>query len=92
MPSKPEHGILVVRVAPRSSLNKIAVLADGSLKVWITAPPVDGEANRALCELIAKRLKIAKSRVAVDAGESGRDKKIRIESMSTAEALEILGP
>ena len=92
MPSKPEHGILTIRVVPRSSQNKVAVLADGSLKVWTTAPPVDGEANRALCDLIAKRLKIAKTRVAVESGESGRDKKIRIESMSTAEALEILGP
>jgi uncharacterized protein len=91
MPSKPEYAILAVRVMPRSSQNKIAFDENGALKVWITAPPVDGEANRAVCDMIAKRLSIAKSRVAVESGESARDKKIRIDSMSSAEALKILG-
>ena len=70
-----------VRVQPRSSRNAIGVV-DGAVKVWLTAPPTDGQANAALCEIIAKKLGIAKSRVRVIRGETSRSKRLVIEGMT----------
>lgn len=70
-----------VKVQPRSSRNAIEVV-DGVVKVWLTAPPTDGQANAALCELMAKKLGIAKSRVQVIRGETSRSKHVEIEGLS----------
>ena len=50
----------------------------------VTAPPVDGRANRALCRLIAKRIGIAPSKVRVVQGEKSRDKVVEVEGVSAA--------
>jgi uncharacterized protein (TIGR00251 family) len=67
-----------VLVQPRASRAKIGPLHDGRLKVAVTSPPVDGEANAAVVELLAKTLGVAKSAVEVIAGASSRRKTIRI--------------
>lgn len=87
MSPRPEHAVVVVRVTPRSSQNRIEAQADETLKVWVTAPPVEGEANKAVCEAVAKRLRIAKSRVSVLSGDGSRDKRISIEGISLGEVL-----
>jgi uncharacterized protein YggU (UPF0235/DUF167 family) len=56
----------------------------------VTAPPVEGEANQAVCEIIAKKLKLAKSRVSVHSGDASRDKTILVEGISSERALTIL--
>ena len=48
----------------------------------LTAPPVEGAANRALCRLIARTVGVAPSRVAVVRGERSRDKVVRVEGLS----------
>ena len=59
-----------VRLQPRASRDEITGLRDdGVLVVRVTAPPVDGRANDALCKLLAKRLDVAPSRVSVVRGE-----------------------
>lgn len=75
---------LVVRVQPRSSRNAVQVV-EGTVKVWLTAPPTDGQANAALCELIADRVGVPKSAVSVIRGHSSRDKTLRIDGLSAAE-------
>jgi uncharacterized protein YggU (UPF0235/DUF167 family) len=50
----------------------------------VTAPPVDGRANRALCRLIGKRIGVAPSRVCVVHGERSRDKVLEVEGVSAA--------
>jgi uncharacterized protein (TIGR00251 family) len=70
---------LAVRVTPRSSRNEIvAVMNDGTIKVHITAPPVDDEANRELVKFMAEVLGIPKSKLEIVAGMSGRDKLISV--------------
>ena len=78
-----------VLVQPRASRAKLGPIHDGRLKVAVTAPPVDGEANAAVIELLAKQLGVAKSAVAVVAGESSRRKTVRVTgvSVSAVEAL-----
>ncbi len=75
---------LAVRVTPRASQNKIVeVLSDGTVKIHLAAPPVDGEANTQLIAFLADVLNIAKSRIEIVAGMSGRDKLISVLDMDT---------
>ncbi|HEY5158838.1 MAG TPA: DUF167 domain-containing protein [Anaerolineales bacterium] len=73
---------LAVRVTPRASRNEIVeVLNDGTIKVHLTAPPVEGKANEALIKFLADILDIPKSRLEVVAGAGGRDKIISVIDM-----------
>ena len=75
-----------VRVQPRSSQSKI-VVKDGEVKVWVTASPTDGQANAAVCELLADKLGIAKSRVVVLRGHTSRNKVLTVSEMRHEEIL-----
>ena len=56
-----------------------------TLRVRVTAPPVDGEANAAVCRLVARALGVAASRVTVVRGERSRDKVVRVSGVSLAD-------
>jgi len=76
---------LAVRVTPRASKNEIVeVLNDGTVKIHLTAPPVEGKANEALIKFLAEVLGVSPSRIEVVAGASGRDKLISVLEMDTA--------
>ena len=78
-----------VKVAPRAAREAIAGEHDGALKVSLTAPPVEGEANQALCSLLAKRLGVPKRAVVIVQGESARLKTVSVAGV-TAEAVHAL--
>ena len=67
-----------VRVQPRSSRDEVVRKPDGSLKVYMTAPPVDGKANEALTKLLAGEFGVAASRVRIVRGERSKDKVVEI--------------
>jgi len=70
---------ITVKVIPRSSRNEIAgVQEDGTIKIRLTAAPVEGQANKALVEFLAEVLDIAKSKIEIIGGLSGRNKLITI--------------
>lgn len=71
-----------VRVQPRSAQNKISGEIDGALKIKLTAPPVEGEANQELIKYLAKLLQISKSKISLIQGNTGRNKIIQIEDIS----------
>ena len=76
---------LAIRVVPRAKKNEIAqILNDGTLKIRVTAPPVEGKANRAVIELIARVLEIPANRVEIVAGESSREKLVSILELDAA--------
>jgi uncharacterized protein len=81
-----EEARIEVRVQTRAARQQIIGVRDGVLHVRVSAPPVGGAANRALCRLIAARAHIAPSRVHVIRGEHARTKLVRVDGMST-EAL-----
>src|SRR6476659_7679578 len=83
--------VLRVLVAPRSSSNKVLGLHDGMLKVALTAPPVDGAANKALVGFLAKVLGVSKSSVTLVAGETSRKKTVSVEGIEPKEAIRRLG-
>ncbi len=92
MPRKPDPGCEVnVKVNPRASRNKIEVADSANLHIWTTAPPTDGQANAAVCELIAKAAKVPKSSVAVVSGSISRFKRVSIEGLTLEVLLQRLG-
>ena len=78
-----------ILVQPRASRAKIGPMHDGRIKIAVTAPPVDGEANAAVIELLAKRLGIARGNIEVVAGASSRRKTIRIANVTEQQIAEL---
>lgn len=78
-----------VRVVPRASRSAVLGLHDGCLKIALAAPPVDGEANAALLELLAKLLACPRRAVRIVRGESSRTKTIAVTGVP-ASAIEAL--
>lgn len=78
--AKFEKDALVLRlyIQPKASRDQIVGLHGDELKVAITAPPVDGQANAHLQKFIAKQFRVAKSQVVIEKGELGRHKQVRI--------------
>jgi uncharacterized protein len=73
---------IAIRVTPRASNNKITeVLNDGTVKIHLAAPPVDNEANEQLIAFLSDVLSIAKSRIEIVAGMTGRDKLVSVLDM-----------
>ena len=69
-----------IRVLPRSSRNEVVgEMADGTLKVKLTAPPIDGKANEALIKLLADYLDVSKSKIKIVAGATSKNKTVEIE-------------
>jgi uncharacterized protein len=70
---------VAVHVTPKSRKNEIsAILPDGTIKVRLNAPPVEGAANKALLELLAKVLGVRESALEIIGGEKGRDKIVSV--------------
>ena len=68
----------IVRVQPRSSRNEVLRNADGSLKVYLTVPPVDNKANTALKRALADEFDVPVSRVTILKGERSKNKVVEI--------------
>jgi len=66
-----------IRVIPRSSKNEI-IPCDFGLKVKITKPPVEGEANKALIRLLSEYYSIPKYNIRIISGETGKNKIVEI--------------
>lgn len=79
---------ITVRVTPRASKNEISeVMQDGTIKIKLTSPPVEGKANRALIEFLSELLAIPQSKIEIVSGSTGRKKLIVIEGLD-AEAVQ----
>lgn len=77
---------LPVRVIPRASRNEIVeVLSDQTVKIRLTAPPVEGKANQELIKFLSDILDTPKSKIEIVAGTTGRDKLVSILDMKTVE-------
>ncbi len=83
--------ILEVKVLPRASRNQIVGEQEGMLRVKLTAPPVDGEANQSLIEFLAHQLKVPKKNLHILRGDSSRQKLLEISGLDKEELLKRLG-
>jgi uncharacterized protein len=75
-----------VRVHPRAKRNAIAGTLGDALKLALTSPPVEGRANEACIEFLARLLDVPRSAVVIASGETSRNKVIRVLGLS-AEAV-----
>jgi uncharacterized protein len=80
-----------VKIHPRAKNNAITGELGGTLKVSLTAPPVDGKANRACIEFFAKLLKVPRSSVTIASGQTSRNKIIQIAGLSADEIAKRIG-
>jgi uncharacterized protein (TIGR00251 family) len=86
------HGAtFAIKVQPRASRNAIDGELGDALKIVLTTPPVDGRANEACVKFLAKLLKVPRSSVTIAAGETSRNKVIRVAGLSAAELRQRLG-
>jgi uncharacterized protein (TIGR00251 family) len=70
---------LRIYVQPRASRDEIVGPHGDSLKVRITAPPVDGKANEHLLKYLAKQFGVPRGQISITAGEQGRYKQLCIQ-------------
>lgn len=71
---------LIIRlfILPRSSKNIIVGEHDGALKIKLTAPPVDGSANKLCVKFLSKELKLSRSRLEIVSGHTNRNKRLKV--------------
>jgi len=87
----PAGATFAVKVHPRARKNAITGELSDALKVALTAPPVEGRANRACIEFLANLLKVPRSSVTIASGETSRKKIIRVTGLSADEVRTRLG-
>lgn len=74
-----------IRVHPRAKKNAITGKVGDELKLSLTAPPADGKANQACIDFFAKLLNVPRSSVTIAAGQTSRNKIIRVAGLSAEE-------
>ena len=74
-----------IKVHPRAKKNAITGQVGDALKIALTAPPVEGKANEACIEFFANLLEVPRSSVTIAAGQSSRNKLIRVAGLSAVE-------
>jgi uncharacterized protein (TIGR00251 family) len=78
----PEGAVFKVKVHPRAKKNAITGEIGDLLKLSLTAPPVDGRANEACVKFLSDALGVSRLSVAIIAGESSREKVLRVSGLS----------
>ncbi|MCL2178757.1 MAG: DUF167 domain-containing protein [Proteobacteria bacterium] len=74
--SSPEGMLLSLLIQPRASRNAFAGIHNGKLKITLTSPPVDNQANEALCQLLAQAFNLRKTHIHLLSGQTSRHKKV----------------
>lgn len=78
--------LLRVRVQPKASRNELILEPNGRVRAALTAPPVEGAANKALRDFLSKALGLPKNGIELVAGERGREKTLALKGLTAAEA------
>ena len=76
--SKNGQLLVRIRVQPKASRNNLIVEEDGRIRVALTAPPVEGAANKALCIFLAQHFGIPRSAIVLVSGDKSREKTVAI--------------
>ena len=79
-----------VRVQPRSSKNEICGIYGDAIKIKLTSPPVEGEANEGLIKFLSDILKISKGQIEIISGHKSRTKSIKIIGVTKEKVADLL--
>lgn len=85
-----------VHVQPGANKNEVVGIHGDALKVRVVSPPVSGRANRAVLELLARRLDVPRSKLELISGAGGRTKRVSVTGLEVRELEErlqaVVGP
>ena len=84
----PAGATFAVKIHPRARKNAVTGEIGDTLKLSLTAPPVDGQANDACIEFLANLLNVPRSSVTISSGQNSRRKVIRVAGLSADELRE----
>lgn len=79
-----------ILVQPRASRNRCVGLQGDELKIALTAPPVEGAANKACCAFFARLCRIPKNQVILVSGETSRHKRLLLAGVDAVEVNRLL--
>jgi len=75
---------LTIRITPRMAKNEIyGILDDGTVKIRLTAPPVEGKANKELIKFLSQILDVPVSSIEIIAGQTGHDKIVSVLNLDS---------
>ncbi len=77
-------------IQPKASKNSVCGLHGDELKLAITAPPVDGKANKAVINYLSELFGVAKSSVSIMSGQQSRHKRCMVQGVSFQEASRVV--
>ena len=80
-----------VQVVPRASRSEVVGEHNGSLRVRVSSPPVEGAANKELTHVLAKAFKVSRGAVSILSGESSRLKQVSITGVNSSALSDLLG-
>lgn len=83
--------IFHIRVLPRSSRCELAGVQDDALKLKITAPPIEGQANEECIRFLAEKLGVSKAQVQITGGHKSKKKTIAVVGL-TGKDIEAIIP
>ncbi len=89
--NSPSGATFAVKVHPCAKKNAITGEVGDALKLALTAPPVDGKANEACIEFFAKLLNLPRSSVTIAAGQTSRNKVIRVLGLTAQQVRDRIG-
>ncbi len=69
---------ITVKVIPRAKKRDIRKQPDGSYKIKVLSPPIDGRANKEVREIVAREFGVKPSKVKIISGEKGREKVVEV--------------
>jgi uncharacterized protein (TIGR00251 family) len=78
----PDGAVLEVYVQPKASRNELAGVHEDCLKIRLTAPPVEGEANKECVKFLSKILAVPKSSIEIIQGQKARRKSLLFRGAS----------
>lgn len=81
--------VLELSIVPRSSRDKF-VLESSGIKLKITAPPVDGQANQKIIEILSKSFSVPKSSIKLISGIKSKKKKFLFTTLNEQEGKVLL--
>ena len=84
--------MLKVRLTPRGSRDEVLGWDGDTLRIRVTAPSVEGAANKALTEFVAERLGVRRGQVSIVSGGKSREKVLRLADVADLDLKKTFGP